>query len=112
MAQVHTIPIIETFISLYMLPKRSMTWLELFGSCIVGFSCSSCALKVHQWLDVDPSVQAVSPIEWVHVEKAGTSFLNTLMHIPGSCPGLPIYRGILHLYGYMALGKGYFQADP
>jgi len=23
-----------------------------------------------------------------------------------------IYRGILHLYGYMALGKGYFQADP
>merc|ERR1719284_879526 len=38
---------------------------------------------------VDPSLQAVMPIEWVHVPKTGTSFLNTLIHIPGACPGLP-----------------------
>jgi len=39
--------------------------------------------------DVDPSLQAVMPIEFVHVPKCGTSFLNTLIHLPGACAGLP-----------------------
>lgn len=38
---------------------------------------------------VDPSMQDVLPIEWVHVPKTGASFVNTLTHIPGVCPGLP-----------------------
>jgi len=29
------------------------------------------------------------PIEWVHVPKCGTSFINTLVHVPGACPGIP-----------------------
>mmetsp|Transcript_64728 Transcript_64728/g.145430 ORF Transcript_64728/g.145430 Transcript_64728/m.145430 type:complete len:306 (+) Transcript_64728:81-998(+) len=38
---------------------------------------------------VDPSFQGALPIEWVHVPKAGSSFVNTLIHVPGICPGLP-----------------------
>jgi len=38
---------------------------------------------------VDPSLEGVLPIEWVHIPKAGISFLNTLMNIPGVCPGFP-----------------------
>merc|ERR1719277_1021130 len=38
---------------------------------------------------VDSSFDGKLPIEWVHVPKAGGSFLNTLIHIPGACPGLP-----------------------
>lgn len=71
-----------------------MEHVELFGFYIVGFLCSSCALKIHaqdrhQSLQVDSSFQGLLPIEWVHVPKAGSSFLNTLIHIPGACPGLP-----------------------
>jgi len=38
---------------------------------------------------IDASFDGKLPIEWVHVPKTGTSFLNTLVHIPGVCPGLP-----------------------
>jgi hypothetical protein len=38
---------------------------------------------------IDPSLSGVTPIEWIHVPKAGSSFINTLIHIPGVCPGLP-----------------------
>lgn len=36
----------------------------------------------------DTSLQAVMPIEWVHVAKTGSSFANTLIHIPGICTGI------------------------
>jgi len=73
-----------------------MTRLNLFLLCIVRIACSTCALKI---ADIDynllpmsplvpPSLKRVMPIEFVHVPKCGTSFLNTLMHIPGVCPGL------------------------
>jgi len=29
------------------------------------------------------------PIEWLHVPKCGTSFIHTLLHFPGACPGIP-----------------------
>mmetsp|Transcript_65440 Transcript_65440/g.140008 ORF Transcript_65440/g.140008 Transcript_65440/m.140008 type:complete len:348 (+) Transcript_65440:16-1059(+) len=67
--------------------------LDFFGLCIVGLACSrsACALKIHSEEEHEyyypPSLQAVMPIEWVHVPKCGTSFVNTLIHIPGFCPG-------------------------
>lgn len=30
-----------------------------------------------------------SPLVWLHVSKCGSSFINTLIHQPGLCPGLP-----------------------
>mmetsp|Transcript_83228 Transcript_83228/g.184939 ORF Transcript_83228/g.184939 Transcript_83228/m.184939 type:complete len:304 (+) Transcript_83228:64-975(+) len=73
-----------------------MTRQIFFSLCIVRLACSSCALKVtgtdYTMLPmsplVPPSLKRVMPIEFVHVPKCGTSFLNTLMHIPGVCPGL------------------------
>mmetsp|Transcript_81162 Transcript_81162/g.173675 ORF Transcript_81162/g.173675 Transcript_81162/m.173675 type:complete len:326 (+) Transcript_81162:52-1029(+) len=47
------------------------------------------SLSPSQSSQVDPSLQPFLPIEYVHVEKTGTSILNTLMHIPGVCPLLP-----------------------
>mmetsp|Transcript_26841 Transcript_26841/g.56896 ORF Transcript_26841/g.56896 Transcript_26841/m.56896 type:complete len:304 (+) Transcript_26841:83-994(+) len=73
-----------------------MARLGFFGLCIVGLLCSGGALKVRddwrgegQAAQIDPSFEGLLPIEWVHVPKTGTSFLNTLYHIPGVCPGLP-----------------------
>lgn len=71
---------------------------RIFGAYVVGAFCSSYAadavLFQAHWVQrepsqLDPSIQAVAPIEWVHVPKAGCSFMNTLMHIPGICPGMP-----------------------
>jgi hypothetical protein len=39
-------------------------------------------------MPIDPAFQGLTPIEWVHVPKTGSSFINTLIHIPGVCPGL------------------------
>lgn len=33
--------------------------------------------------------QTPRPISWLHVPKAGSSFLNTLYHTPVLCPGIP-----------------------
>jgi hypothetical protein len=72
-----------------------MARLGFFGLCIVGLLCSGGALKVRDvWggekaAQIDPSFEGLLPIEWVHVPKTGTSFINTLYHIPGVCPGLP-----------------------
>jgi len=30
-----------------------------------------------------------SPMFWLHIPKCGTSFYNTLVHLPGNCPGWP-----------------------
>jgi len=64
-----------------------------FGLCIVGLVWSSCALKAQTESklspEIDPSFNGLLPIEWMHVPKAGTSFINTLVNIPGMCPGLP-----------------------
>lgn len=49
----------------------------------------SLPIRREQQPDIDPSLQAVMPIEFVHVPKCGTSFLNTLIHLPGACPALP-----------------------
>uniref|UniRef100_A0A7S1MTK7 Sulfotransferase domain-containing protein n=1 Tax=Alexandrium catenella TaxID=2925 RepID=A0A7S1MTK7_ALECA len=38
---------------------------------------------------VPPELQKVLPITWFHVPKAGTSFVNTIAHLPGVCPTLP-----------------------
>jgi len=46
-----------------------------------------------EWLqssEIDPSFNGALPIEWVHVPKTGSSFLQTLLHIQGVCPGLPL----------------------
>merc|ERR1712032_1088707 len=37
---------------------------------------------------IDPSFRGILPIEWVHVPKCGTSFINTLIHIPFFCPAI------------------------
>jgi len=73
-----------------------MARLGFFGLCMVGLLCSGGALKVRddwrgegQAAQIDPSFEGLLPIEWVHVPKTGTSFINTLYHIPGVCPGLP-----------------------
>ena len=29
-----------------------------------------------------------SPMFWLHIRKCGTSFANTIMHMPNMCPGL------------------------
>merc|ERR1719161_3516057 len=39
----------------------------------------------------------IKPIAWIHIPKAGTSFLNTLLHHGGICPVFPedkFYEGI------------------
>jgi len=38
---------------------------------------------------IPPELQRVLPIFWVHVPKCGSSFINTLIHLPGACPALP-----------------------
>mmetsp|Transcript_64945 Transcript_64945/g.132106 ORF Transcript_64945/g.132106 Transcript_64945/m.132106 type:complete len:327 (+) Transcript_64945:90-1070(+) len=43
----------------------------------------------HRSPQVDPSFDGLLPIEWVHVPKSGTSFLNTLLRIKGHCQNLP-----------------------
>eukprot|EP00931_Biecheleriopsis_adriatica_P079634 TRINITY_DN53019_c0_g1_i1.p1 TRINITY_DN53019_c0_g1~~TRINITY_DN53019_c0_g1_i1.p1 ORF type:complete len:305 (+),score=22.51 TRINITY_DN53019_c0_g1_i1:74-988(+) len=71
-----------------------------FRLCIAGVGC--CILRIawtsyglpkeaehHNWPQIHESFHGKLPIEWVHVPKAGQSFLNTLIHIPGVCPGLP-----------------------
>ena len=30
-----------------------------------------------------------SPMYWLHIPKCGTSFYNTLVQMPGNCPGMP-----------------------
>mmetsp|Transcript_64136 Transcript_64136/g.141343 ORF Transcript_64136/g.141343 Transcript_64136/m.141343 type:complete len:340 (-) Transcript_64136:108-1127(-) len=35
-------------------------------------------------------LNASMPIIWLHVPKAGTSFINTFIHTPGVCPGIPV----------------------
>jgi len=51
----------------------------------------------------------VLPIAWVHVPKCGSSFLNTLIHLPGVCPLLPDdlvvdrqHFGLLFVWGFLA----------
>ena len=31
-----------------------------------------------------------SPMYWLHIPKCGTSFYNTVLHMPGACPGLGV----------------------
>mmetsp|Transcript_8616 Transcript_8616/g.9762 ORF Transcript_8616/g.9762 Transcript_8616/m.9762 type:complete len:334 (-) Transcript_8616:114-1115(-) len=38
---------------------------------------------------VDQAFSGALPIEFIHLPKAGSSFLNTLTHVPGACPGMP-----------------------
>lgn len=35
------------------------------------------------------AVKKATPLHWLHVPKTGSSFLNTLINVPGVCPGLP-----------------------
>jgi len=42
-------------------------------------------------LEVDsPAIRRwkASPMFWLHIPKCGTSFYNTVLHMPGACPGL------------------------
>lgn len=39
--------------------------------------------------EIDPALQAVMPIHWLHIPKTGLSFVNTLVHLPGACPNMP-----------------------
>jgi len=55
----------------------------------VHIRVDSLPIRKEQQPDIDPSLQAVMPIEFVHVPKCGTSFLNTLIHLPGACPAYP-----------------------
>lgn len=68
---------------------------ELLGLCTVAIR-SVWALKTQgqpAWQlsaeTIDPGLLGVTPIEWVHLPKSGTSFINSLIHIQGVCPGLP-----------------------
>jgi len=55
----------------------------------VGLLTVQVQMESLQSLEIDPSFNGKLPIEWVHVPKAGSSFLQTLLHIQGICPGLP-----------------------
>jgi len=69
------------------------------GFCFVTCIYSIRALQIYGDLQqlpeiepqtqTDPSFDGLLPIKWVHVPKAGSSFLQNLLHIPGACPGLP-----------------------
>mmetsp|Transcript_63035 Transcript_63035/g.138658 ORF Transcript_63035/g.138658 Transcript_63035/m.138658 type:complete len:301 (-) Transcript_63035:4-906(-) len=61
---------------------------SVFGLCFAELFFCSRGLQRHQPVQIDPLLQAVMPIEWVHVIKAGSSFVNTLINIPGVCPGI------------------------
>jgi hypothetical protein len=67
-----------------------MTCLSFFGFCLIELVCFNYALKIQtegwQQPAIDPSLL---PIEFVHVPKTGSSFINTLLHIPGACSNLP-----------------------
>lgn len=75
--------------------------LNIFGFCIAGLICFTRALTLSppplcpsalqrsRSPDIDPSFEGKLPIEWVHVPKTGSSFLNTLLRIEGACPNLP-----------------------
>jgi len=39
--------------------------------------------------DPTPYLEASRPLAWLHVPKTGTSLINTLVHTPGLCPGVP-----------------------
>mmetsp|Transcript_402 Transcript_402/g.1124 ORF Transcript_402/g.1124 Transcript_402/m.1124 type:complete len:363 (-) Transcript_402:132-1220(-) len=39
-------------------------------------------------IPVTPELEKIFPIGWMHCPKCGTSFLNTLIHLPGVCPGV------------------------
>mmetsp|Transcript_29714 Transcript_29714/g.85045 ORF Transcript_29714/g.85045 Transcript_29714/m.85045 type:complete len:377 (-) Transcript_29714:7-1137(-) len=36
-----------------------------------------------------PALRKTLPVGWLHAPKAGTSFVNTLIHLPGVCPDVP-----------------------
>jgi len=40
-------------------------------------------------LSTGQRLEKILPIAWVHVPKCGAVILNTAMHLPGVCPGLP-----------------------
>jgi len=42
---------------------------------------------------VGASFTGLLPIEWIHIPKTGTSFLNTLKEVPGACPCCPADMG-------------------
>lgn len=86
-----------------------MVRLDLIGLCIVGLVCSvrSLAISKSGPQDVDSSFDGKLPIEWVHVGKAGSSFINTLAHIRGACPGLPEDRLVVDDSHWDILGALY-----
>jgi len=67
------------------------------GSCSLPSSYQgACMLQTHvqtpaqrEQIMAKHKRQAGFPIEWVHVPKCGTSFINTMIHAPGACPGIP-----------------------
>jgi len=55
-------------------------------------SCALDALQRRAWRGSSerrPVLAMPSPLVWLHIPKCGTSFINTLLHQPGTCPGLP-----------------------
>lgn len=45
--------------------------------------------------EIDPALQAVMPIEWVHIPKCGSSFEATLLFSTGVCSNLPDPKDVL-----------------
>uniref|UniRef100_A0A7S1QTZ7 Sulfotransferase n=1 Tax=Alexandrium catenella TaxID=2925 RepID=A0A7S1QTZ7_ALECA len=43
------------------------------------------ALALKKPRDMPPALKKIAPITWVHVPKCGSSFINTLIHLPGVC---------------------------
>jgi len=41
--------------------------------------------------NAEDRLESVKPLAWVHVPKCGSGIINTLVHLPGICPGVPPY---------------------
>lgn len=55
-------------------------------------------LREFEYAPKPKSLQSVMPIEWLHVPKTGSSFANSLIHLPGVCPGIKEFTSIAEGY--------------
>ncbi|CAK8993769.1 Uncharacterized protein SCF082_LOCUS3650 [Durusdinium trenchii] len=78
---------------------RLLTWSVLFATGTVSRSATAERLEEVEQVDLlqrnlelqnSPLERRrkASPMFWLHIPKCGTSFANTVMHLPQMCPGL------------------------
>ena len=66
----------------------------LIGLILLPLTVDALEIQMHllRHLEIEPAEMRrmkASPMFWLHIPKCGTSFLNTLVHMPGNCPGWP-----------------------